>query len=576
MRRLVDLQATWSALPASSVKERVDSLEHACASLISPQWLMRPRWYQSEWASIRALMPAPALQAEARLTLSRLALPAPPGLTAPSASAPVLSCASSSSVTPTPGHSGFRMSHTASSSSSSPALFPDRLPPLSIPTTPSSALQSLPESTSPGASSQPVTTANPFVRIWNVNPKSKAPSAIDRRIDFETPAIPLWTAIRDFWWARTSAPPVAPRRSRYDALDPPQLLPAALVAHALPLPALDAPGLHDAFYTQRQEMDTSDTEDGPEDFGLVGFADAERHRLKSVFFMGESKYIPGMVEGETDDSEDEWPEGIQRVRKAGDTVDSSVYHDAAKRCIACRRDNVTCTYYGEASACLNCCEHRIQCDRYLKCPTGHMPSGARCLEARALKGMYRDNAEPPAKPSLKRERSPGPSTASKRGRGRTGPNVVKNEPGVSPSASSSPEKGKGRSLPRSAASGRSSMAPPPVPSSSTQVAAPLPGEPVSVVPFGVYPPCVNYSIPSEVEAYADYCRLSQQIRTGILGIEALEARYPHFAHTQNREYDTQEGFLTKQGIPTGTTIVAIADVDKPIWKRFHSLQEERL
>ncbi|KIY42953.1 hypothetical protein FISHEDRAFT_79013 [Fistulina hepatica ATCC 64428] len=120
------------------------------------------------------------------------------------------------------------------------------------------------------------------------------------------------------------------------------------------------------------------------------------------------------------------------------------------------------------------------------------------------------------------------------------------------------------------------MAPPPVPSSSTQVAAPLPGEPVSVVPFGVYPPCVNYSIPSEVEAYTDYCRLSQQICTGILGIEALEARYPHFAHTQNREYDTQEGFLTKQGIPTGTTIVAIANVDKPIWKRFHSLQEERL
>ncbi|KIY48357.1 hypothetical protein FISHEDRAFT_73913 [Fistulina hepatica ATCC 64428] len=221
-----------------------------------------------------------------------------------------------------------------------------------------------------------------------------------------------------------------------------------------------------------------------------------------------------------------------------------------------------------------------------------MPSGARCLEVCALKGMYRDNAEPPAEPSLKRERSPGPSTASKRGRGRTGsyvdlasllgsscysgPNVIKNEPGVSLSASSSPEKGKGRSLPRAAALGRSSMAPPPVPLSSTQVAAPLPSEPVSVVPFGVYPPCVNYSIPSEVEAYADYCRLSQQIRTGILGIEALEARYPHFVHTQNREYDTQEGFLTKQGIPTGMTIVAIADVDKPIWKRFHSLQEERL
>ncbi|KIY47351.1 hypothetical protein FISHEDRAFT_74655, partial [Fistulina hepatica ATCC 64428] len=293
-------------------------------------------------------------------------------------------------------------------------------------------------------------------------------------------------------------------------------------------------------------MDTSDTEDGPEDFGLVGFADAERRRLKSVFFMGESKYVPGMVEGETDDSEDEWPEGIQRVRKAGDTVDSSVYHDAAKRCIACCRDNVTCTYYGEASACLNCRERRIQCDQYLKCPTGHMPSGAHCLEARALKGMYRDNAEPPAKPSLKRERSPGPSMASKRGCGRTGPNIVKNEPGVSPLALSSPEKGKGRSLPRSAASGQSSMAPPPVPSSSTQVAAPLPSEPVSVVPFGIYPPCVNYSIPSEVEAYTDYCHLSQQIRTGILDIEALEAHYPHFAHTQNREYDTQEGFLTKQ------------------------------
>ncbi|KIY48707.1 hypothetical protein FISHEDRAFT_73361, partial [Fistulina hepatica ATCC 64428] len=292
MYRLVDLQATWSALPASSVKERVDSLEHACASLISPQWLMWPRWYQSEWASIRALMPAPALQAEARLTPSRLALPAPPGLTAPSASAPVLSRASSSSVTPMPGHSGFCMSHAASSSFSSPALFPDRLPPLSIPTTPSSALQSLPESTSPGASSQPVTTANPFVRIWNVNPKSKAPSAIDRRIDFETPAIPSWTAIREFWRARTSAPPMAPRRSHYDALDPPQPLPAALVAHALPLPALDAPGLHDAFYAQHQEMDTSNTEDGPEDFGLVGFADAECRRLKSVFFMGESKYVP--------------------------------------------------------------------------------------------------------------------------------------------------------------------------------------------------------------------------------------------------------------------------------------------
>ncbi|KIY52834.1 hypothetical protein FISHEDRAFT_69642 [Fistulina hepatica ATCC 64428] len=547
---------------------------------------------QSEWASIRALMPAPALQAEVRLTPSRLALPAPPGLTAPSASTPVLSRASSSSITPMPGLSGFRMSHVASSSSSSPALFPDRLPPLSIPTMPSSALQSLPESTSPGASSQPATTANPFVHIWNVNPKSKAPSAIDRCIDFETPAIPSWTAIHDFWWARTSAPPVAPRRSRYDALDPSQPLPAALVAHALPLPALDAPGLHDAFYAQHQEMDTSDTEDGPEDFGLVGFADAERHRLKSVFFMGESKYVPGMVEGETDDSEDEWLEGIQRVRKAGDTVNSSVYHDAAKWCIACRRDNVTCTYYGEASACLNCHERRIQCDRYLKCPMGHMPSSARCLEAHALKGMYRDSTEPPAEPSLKRERSPGPSMASKRGRGRTGsyvdlalllgsscysgPNVVKNEPGVSPSASSSPEKGKGQSLPRSAASGRSSMALPPVPSSSTQVTAPLPGEPVSVVPFGVYPPCVNYLIPSKVEAYADYCHLSQQIRTGILGIEALKACYPHFAHTQNCEYNTQEGFLTKQGIPTGTTIIAIADVDKPIWKCFHGLQEERL
>ncbi|KIY47157.1 hypothetical protein FISHEDRAFT_74951 [Fistulina hepatica ATCC 64428] len=503
-----------------------------------------------------------ATLAEVRLTPSRLALPAPPGLTAPSASTPVLSRASSSSVTPMPGLSGFRMSHAASSSSSSPALFPDHLPPLSIPTTPSSALQSLPESTSPGASLQPATvttatTANPLVCIWNVNPKSKAPSAIDRRIDFETPAIPSWTAIRDFWRARTSAPPVAPRRSRYDALDPPQPLPAALVAHVLPLPALDAPGLHDAFYAQRQEMDTSDTEDGPEDFGLVGFADAERRRLKSVFFMGESKYVPSMVEGETDDSEDEWPEGIQRVRKAGDTVDSSVYHDAAKRCIACPRDNVTCTYYGE-------------------CPTGHMPSGAHCLKAHALKGMYRDNAEPPAEPSLKCERLPGPLTALKCGHGRTGPNIIKNELGVSLSASSSLEKGKGRSLPRSAASGQSSMALPPVPSSSTQVAVPLPGEPVSVVPFGVYLPCVNYSIPSEVEAYADYCHLSQQIRTGILGIEALEARYPHFAHTQNREYNTQEGFLTKQGIPTGTTIVAIADVDKPIWKCFHGLQEERL
>ncbi|KIY47754.1 hypothetical protein FISHEDRAFT_74284 [Fistulina hepatica ATCC 64428] len=557
MRRLIDLQATWSALPASSVKERVDSLEHAYASLISPQWLMWPCWYQSEWASIRALMPAPVLQAEVRLTPSHLALPVPPGLTAPSASTPMLLRASSSSVTPMPGLSGFHMSHVASSSSSSPALFPDRLPPLSNPTTPSSALQSLPESTSPGASSQPATTANPFVRIWNVNPKSKAPSAIDRRIDFEMPAIPSWTAIRDFWQARTSAPPVAPRHSHYDALDPPQPLPAALVAHALPLPALDAPGLHDAFYAQRQEMDTSDTEDGPEDFGLIGFANAERCRLKSVFFMGESKYVPSMVEGETDDSEDEWPEGIQHVRKAGNTVDSSVYHDAAKRCIACHHDNVTCTYYSE-------------------CPTGHMPSGARCLEARALKGMYRNNAEPPAEPSLKRERSPGPSTALKRGRGRTGPNVVKNEPGVSPSASSSPEKGKGRSLPRSAASGWSSMVPPPVPSSSTQIAAPLPGELVSVVLFGVYPPCVNYLIPSEVEAYTDYCCLSQQIRTGILGIEALEARYLHFVHTQNRKYDTQEGFLTKQGILTGTTIVAIADVDKPIWKRFHGLQEERL
>ncbi|KIY53757.1 hypothetical protein FISHEDRAFT_68583 [Fistulina hepatica ATCC 64428] len=537
-------------------------------------------------------MPVPALQAEVRLTPSCLALPALPGLTAPSASVPVLSRASSSSVTPMPGLSGFCMSHAASSSSSSPALFPDRLPPLSIPTTPSSALQSLPKSTSPGASSQLATTANLFVRIWNVNPKSKAPSAINHHIDFKTPAIPSWTAIRDFWRACTSAPPVAPRRSCYDALDPPQPLPAALVAHALPLPALDTPGLHDAFYAQRQEMDTSDTEDGLEDFGLVGFADVERCRLKSVFFMGESKYVPSMVEGETDDSEDEWPEGIQRVCKAGDTVDSSVYHNAVKRCIACRRDNVTCTYYGEASACLNCRERRIQCDRYLKCPTGHMPSGAHCLEVRALKGMYRDSAEPPAELSLKRERSPGPSTASKRGRGRTGsyvdlalllgsscysgPNVVKNELGVSLSASSSPEKGKGRSLPRSAAPGRSSMAPPPVPSLSTQVTAPLPGELVSVVPFGVYPPCVNYLIPSEVEAYANYCRLSQQIRTGILGIEALEAHYPHFAHTQNHEYDTQEGFLTKQGIPTGTTIVAIADVDKPIWKHFHGLQEEHL
>ncbi|KIY46353.1 hypothetical protein FISHEDRAFT_75690 [Fistulina hepatica ATCC 64428] len=79
-------------------------------------------------------------------------------------------------------------------------------------------------------------------------------------------------------------------------------------------------------------------------------------------------YIPGGYGDETDASESEWPEDLEMSGNTREVKKAHEIHISIKRCYACRRDGILCTYVRERQPCDYCRFLHQKCSRVHKNP----------------------------------------------------------------------------------------------------------------------------------------------------------------------------------------------------------------
>lgn len=259
-------------------------LEAPCSSLVEPSWLKWVDGPVENWAAVRALRPSQT----------------PPPKTPP----PIDVEMDSPAHSPDPSHS-FAVVHDSSS------------PVISLPPTPPATLAVVPAASSVQAG--PSHPAEPSAlallhRNFAAHPVSRAPLPADKRIDFFPALIPTPAVLQALWATRTGSParPAPLRRPRFEAPDGPQPFPE--IVRAVPLSGFSivTTQLRDAFIAHLQA--TGQPASHIDSADLEAWVSRERRRLHGPYFLGTGKYVPGSIEGETDESEDEWPEGLQCLR----------------------------------------------------------------------------------------------------------------------------------------------------------------------------------------------------------------------------------------------------------------------